>query len=245
MKKIKNLFAIAILLIADIQITNAASLITINQSNKAFDTEDRQVSGFSGISSSGSFNIIVTMGNTETLKLEGDKETISEIETKVESGILKISRNKEYTNNWNSSKGKVTIYITAKSLNSLTQSGSGDMKVDGTVKADRLATTLRGSGSISLTADAKNYSGTISGSGEINVKGNTDHAKVTIAGSGEFEGKNLRSDDADIQISGSGDASITAEKTLDAVVSGSGNIRYSGNAQVTKTKNGSGSVSKL
>ncbi|MDP2338452.1 MAG: hypothetical protein Q8N05_18780 [Bacteroidota bacterium] len=36
-----------------------------------------------------------------------------------------------------------------------------------------------------------------------------------------------------------------ADKNLDAVMSGSGNIRYNGNASVKSTKSGSGNISKM
>lgn len=185
------------------------------------------------------------MGNKESLRLEGDDEVIKEIETVVENGILKIRNKKNDHWNWRSAKGKVTIFITAKALNSITLSGSGNINVNGLVKASRLTNTLSGSGSISLTADAEEYIGTISGSGEIEVRGNADKASIKIGGSGDFEGQNFKTSVADIQVSGSGNVKISVDKTLNAAVSGSGDILYSGNAKVSKTKSGSGSISRL
>ena len=246
MKKITTALALSTMVIfASVTSSPASTVLTIKNSKKVSSSEERQVSGFKGISSSGSFDVKITMGNKENLRLEGDEDVIKEIETVVENGILKIRNKNRNGWKWNSTKGKVTIYVNAKTLNSITQSGSGDMDISGLVKAGRLTTNLSGSGSISLTADADEYLGSISGSGEIEVKGKADRATVKLSGSGDFEGKGLKTQEADIRISGSGNASISADKNLDAAVSGSGNIRYSGNAQVSKTKSGSGSISKM
>ena len=234
----------AALLISMTEVSTASTLVKILKS-KRFQGDERNVSGFKGISSSGSYDLKITMGNRESLRLEGDDDVIKEIETVVENGILKI-RNRKHTNrSWRMTRGKVTIYITAKALNSITLSGSGDISVKGTVKADQLTNTLSGSGSISLTADADDYIGTISGSGEIEVRGRTDKATIKIGGSGDFEGRDFKTSEAEVKISGSGNASITAEKNLNAAVSGSGNITYSGDPKVSKSKSGSGSISRL
>ncbi len=252
MKKIISATALAVLFVCSVQTSKSSTLLTAAKSKHFISNDEREVSGFSGISSSGSFNIIITLGDKESLRLEGDPDRLSEIETRVEDGILKIrTKNGNKLHNWNWSDGKagkskVTIYITAKTLNTLTMGGSGDMKVDGTIKTEHLTTKVSGSGSISFNADVSDYIGAISGSGEINAKGSSQNAKVSISGSGAFGGKEFHSANADVKISGSGDASVYANQNLNASISGSGNIRYGGNPQqVSKDKSGSGRISKF
>ena len=235
---------LSVLIVASTQPTNAHTLVTIVKTKK-LKGEERNVSGFKGVSSSGSYDVKIKMGSKESLRLEGDEEVIREIETVVEDGILKIRNKKNLDRNWRSQKGKVTIYINAKALNSVTLSGSGDISVEGLVRSNRLTNTLSGSGSISLSADADEYLGSISGSGEIAVNGKADRATIKIGGSGDFKGRDFKTSDADINVSGSGNVSIGAERSLDAVVSGSGDIRYSGNPKISKTKSGSGNISRL
>ncbi len=244
MRKFAPYLALALILAFGSELGKASILITVSSKKKASD-ETRQVSGFSGISSSGSFNVYITMGNTESLRLEGDPEVLKEIETNVEDGVLKI-RNKKGSKNFNwGNNSKVNIYINAKSLSSLALSGSGNIKVEGVVKANQLSNALSGSGGISLNMDVKSYTGTISGSGEIKVKGKADNAKISVNGSGDFEGDGLRTSVANVKISGSGDVSVNADKTLNVGMSGSGNVRYGGKAEVNSTASGSGHISKL
>lgn len=244
MRYFKNYLAILAFLVASSQLNASSTLITVVKSKKAWADETRNVSGFKGISSAGSYDIVITMGNSEILRLEGDPEQIAGIETVVENGTLKI-RNMKNSSNWTARTGKVNIYITAKSLEHITLSGSGDINVKGVVRSADISNTLSGSGSISLAVDAKNYSATISGSGEINASGKTDNARINVNGSGDFNGRDLRTKVTSAKVSGSGDISVNADEALSAAMSGSGNIRYSGNASVKTSKSGSGRISKL
>ena len=244
MKHLRKFITLALFIVAGSELTVANTKVTVAESKIIRTDDERQVSGFSGITISGRHNVYITMGNTESLRLEGDATAINEIETKVEDGVLKIRNKKQMnTRSWNNT-GKVNIYIQAKSLNNLVLSGSGNVEVNGKVKSANLSNTISGSGSIEVSMEVENYSAVISGSGEISAKGYAKNAKITIAGSGDFDGHNLKTSNSSAKVSGSGDISIIADKKLDAVVSGSGDIRYSGNATVNSTKSGSGNISK-
>ncbi|HQT24734.1 MAG: hypothetical protein B7X86_16875 [Sphingobacteriales bacterium 17-39-43] len=244
MKHLRKFITLALFIAAGSELTVANTKGTVTDSKIINIDDERPVSGFSGITISGRHNVYITMGNTESLRLEGDATAINEIETKVEDGVLKIRNKKQMnTRSWNNT-GKVNIYIQAKSLNNLVLSGSGNIEVNGKVKSANLSNTISGSGSITANIEVENYNAVISGSGEISAKGYAKNAKITIAGSGDFDGRNLKTSNSKAKVSGSGDISIIADKQLDAVVSGSGDIRYSGNAAVKSTKSGSGNISK-
>lgn len=207
--------------------------------------ENRTVAGFSGVSSAGNYNVYITMGASESLRLEGNADVISEIETKVENGILKISKKKTLNKKTWKSTERVDIYIEAKTLHSLILVGSGNIEVTGLINATKLINTIAGSGSISVEMNATEYVALISGSGEIDAKGKSGNSSITIAGSGNFNGASLDSELAKARISGSGDITITVNKDLDALISGSGDIKYGGNPNVKYSKSGSGNISKL
>lgn len=240
MKKFRISYVLMALLISGALIGTAFTSAT--KTKQMDSSETRQVSGFSGIASSGNFNVKVTMGTTESLKIVADKELLEDIETTVEKNVLTL-RHKNH--NFGSRRSNATIYITAKKLNNISVSGSGTIDIAGTLKTSHLNNAVSGSGSINLITETSDYTAAISGSGKINISGGAKTAQINVSGSGEFNGKNLNTDDSDLKISGSGSVLITANKTLDAALSGSGKIRYSGNARVTQTKSGSGSIAKL
>ncbi|RKR85582.1 putative autotransporter adhesin-like protein [Mucilaginibacter gracilis] len=224
-----------------IAVITAGSLSTALAGNQT-----RSVSGFSSIASSGAFNIHVKIDGTETLKITAPDDIINEIETIVENGTLKIkNKNEHFWNSDNYKNQKVDVYITAKSLSTLINSGSGSIKVDGTIGTSKFRAVLSGSGSISTGVKADDVSAVISGSGSINLNGKTNSASLVITGSGSMNGKNLNTQTSSIVISGSGDVYISADKQLSSRIVGSGSVQYSGNATVNSTKIGSGSVTQV
>src|ERR1700754_1047972 len=142
--------------------------------------ETRQVSGFDAAASAGSFNVYIKMGGTESVKVDADASIISEIETVVEGHTLKI-RFKDREGRHNHNYRKADVYVTAKSLNSLPNSGSGSMKVDGTISTDDFKVVLSGSGDISTAVKSDALHAVISGSGSIKLSGSTGDGNFRIS----------------------------------------------------------------
>jgi len=241
MKKITNLLLLALLVFS-----YQANAYPNNNRPKTVTQEERMIGSFRGIASGGSLTIKVTMGIKESVRFEGDKDAIAELITEVDGGTLGIkpkTKWSEWSRRYN--RPEITVYITAKKLNTLTLSGSGSITVTNAITGPDLTTTLSGSGSITTNASVGTFTGVISGSGTVTVSGKADNSTLTLSGSGNFRGKNLSTNKVSVQISGSADVYIRASQKIDAVVSGSGNIYYSGEASVTKTIIGSGNISKI
>jgi hypothetical protein len=206
--------------------------------------QSREVSGFNAVASAGPFNVHIKLDGTESVKVDADANIINEIETVVENGTLKI-KFKDHENWRHNNIHKAEIYVTAKSLNSLVNSGSGSMNVDGMISTNNFKVVLSGSGSISTSVKSDGLQATISGSGSIKLNGRTSDADIVITGSGEIEGRGLKTESAKVMITGSGSVYLAAEKSITAHITGSGNVNYTGNASVVNTRyTGSGRVNK-
>lgn len=218
----------------------------IRISSSSLRDEERKVSNFTSIGIAGPLKVFVKIGNTESLRLEGDQEGIDELITEVKNGSLNIRPKKSNSNNWfGRSNSKITAYITVKKLTALAMSGSGSIEVENTANADQFDAAISGSGSIKATINAQNLHAAISGSGKLSLSGKARKSDVAISGSGSFSGNSLSSDEVNAHISGSGNININAEKTINAAIGGSGNINYTGNPTVTKAIGGSGKVRKM
>jgi len=205
--------------------------------------ETRQVSGFNSLASGGPFNVHVKINGTESLKISGNADVIKDIETEVKDGKLSIKFKKEAE--WkHHDSGKIDIEVTAKSLSSLINAGSGNIKVDGEVSGDNVDVVLSGSGVITSAVKSGKLHAVISGSGSIHLNGTADDSKIVISGSGDVIAKELKTGSAAVTISGSGNAYFAADKTISSVITGSGSVVYSGNATVKSKTAGSGSVHK-
>jgi len=243
MKKVFAILLASLTLTASINAIAKNGTIISRSNNKS---DDREVKNFNGVASAGPINVIVTLGNTESCRLEGDSEAIASIVTEVKGNVLVIRPQTSITSWSRKYEGKkITAYISAKELASLTVSGDGNLTVNGKISTGSLTTTISGSGSIKATADVDNYSCVISGSGAINITGGADHAKVVISSSGTFAGKSFSTKTLNSTISGSGTVNIAVSESIRAVISGSGNINYSGNPSIDKTVIGSGGVRKV
>src|SRR5579863_2634495 len=53
-------------------------------------TEDRHLSGFHAIEVGGPYDVTLTQGNTESVRVEAPEDVISHVTTEVENGVLKI-----------------------------------------------------------------------------------------------------------------------------------------------------------
>ncbi|MCX2495132.1 DUF2807 domain-containing protein [Pedobacter sp. PF22-3] len=242
----KKIFAILLACLTLSFSINAVAKDQISITTSKNNGDDRDVKNFNGVAAAGPINVIVTLGNSESCRLEGDAEAIASIVTEVKGNILVIRPQTSITSWSRKYEGKkITAYVSAKELASLTVSGDGSLAVNGKISTGSLTTTVSGSGNIKASADVDNYSGVISGSGSINITGGADHAKVVISSSGTFSGKSFSTKTLTSTISGSGTVNIAVSDSIKAVISGSGNVNYSGNPTVDKTVIGSGGVRKV
>jgi hypothetical protein len=207
--------------------------------------ETRNVSGYNGLASGGSFTIHVKIDGTESLRLKGDAEDLKKIETVVEKGILQIRLPRHH--DWDNERiGHIDVFVTAKSLSSVALGGSGSIDVEGVVKGEKVNVSMGGSGEISSAVESDALNVSIAGSGNIKLTGRTNDIKISIAGSGNLKAPDLKADVAEIGIAGSGDVRMDIEKTISAHIAGSGNITYTGNANITTISSaGSGRVTRM
>jgi hypothetical protein len=206
-------------------------------------TQTRPVSGFNSVANAGSFSVHVKITGAESLKITADAGIIDEVETVVNGGSLEVRF--KHPNQPHHYNGRVDVYITAKSLNALTCSGSGSLELDGALKGNEANVTLSGSGSISTSIASSAVQATISGSGKISLSGATGKTSVAISGSGELKAEDLKSEVAEVQTTGSGNAHLNVSKSISAEIVGSGNVYYTGTATIAKSQTiGSGRIRK-
>ena len=214
----------------------------------AADISDRHLSGYNAVELGGSFDVYITQGSTESVKVEAPSDVINHIITEVSGGVLKIY-NKYDSWNWGSWWGhhkKIVVYVSAKALNAVSISGSGDIFFKDGLSGNSLRLKISGSGDMLGKVNVKTLESSISGSGDMKLSGNSESSTVSVVGSGDFTARNLVTVKSAVRISGSGDAEINASDRIDAAVVGSGDVRYTGSAKnVSKSKSGSGDIERM
>lgn len=209
------------------------------------DIEDRKVSDFKGISISGSYNYYIKQGSSNAVRVEAPAKLLPYIVTEVKSGVLNVST-KNHTN-WSNlfNNEKIAVYITAKDINSIQFSGSGDVYFKEGINSTDMQISMRGSGDLTGKITATSVECSLTGSGDLRLSGRAENAKVKLFGSGDLSARELQTVNTYVELVGSGDASVNATGSLNAKLSGSGDINYSGNPKsISKSKSGSGGISR-
>lgn len=234
-KSIKGLlFSILLLssLLLQVKLANAQDL----------KKETRNVGEFKSIVFSISGNLYLSQGDKTELIIEAEPDVLEKITTELKDNALIIEFEKWYNQN---NKGKINVYITIKSLEKITLTGSGNIMNKTKIAAPELGLVLTGSGSINMNdLSTQNVKSVISGSGEINLKGSSKAKSLdaVITGSGTIDASLLTFAVADLTITGSGNINADVYEKLDAFITGSGKIKYTGKPLIDANITGSGKI---
>jgi hypothetical protein len=159
-----------------------------------------------------------------------------------------------------SGSGKIEADSVSGYKLTLDVSGSGDIKSH--FYGHQFKSSISGSGLMDIVADCDTADANISGSGKIYFEAmNCSLTEITISGSGKAEltgssdkavfkvvgsGKILATDfpviEAEVRVSGSGNVYVNVSESLDAWLSGSGDLHYIGKPSINYIVSGSGKV---
>ncbi|WP_374949471.1 head GIN domain-containing protein [Mucilaginibacter sp.] len=242
MKSLKTILTAAAMVVV-----SSLTFAKANTNVKANDSEDRHLSGFNAVSVSGSFDVYVTQGSSESVKVDAPSDIIDRIITEVDGGVLKIYTKNNNGMNWSwGNNKKIVVYVSIKDVNAVSLSGSGDVFFKNGLRAPSLKLKLTGSGDLTGKVDVKNLESNVSGSGDITISGRAETSIVSVVGSGDFTGQGLITANTSVKVAGSGDARVNAADRIDASVVGSGDVHYTGSAKnISSSKAGSGSVTRM
>jgi hypothetical protein len=181
----------------------------------------RSVPAFHRITVNGSADVYVTVGQAQSLVIEGQRNIVDIIDTTVEDGTLTVGSRKSYTTHKD-----VIVHVTVPDLDGLTLHGSSDATIDG--------------------ARGGNLDVSVHGSGDVTASGRVEGLTYNCYGSGDAKLAGLAVRDAVVRVRGNGDVRLNVSGTLDVEIAGSGVVRFTGPARVVhQTIRGSGSVSQV
>jgi hypothetical protein len=224
-------------------------------------TQSFNNTGFTQVSLGGNMDLFVTQDSGFAVKVEADANLLPHIDIQQKGNVLVIdnkpgvdlqptNRIKVYVsapaytglNLTGSGVVRTTKRITSSQPLEVQLTGSGDMNIEADASAVSVQST--GSGSIVVNANAPKIDGGMSGSGSITLNGTTRQFVGGNSGSGDIHAYNLLAENAEVDLTGSGDAEVAASQQLTASLTGSGDIYYRGNPKISQSATGSGKVRK-
>jgi hypothetical protein len=206
-------------------------------------TENKQFGDVTGVELHASFDVYISEGSPAGVRIEAEENIIPHIEMQVLNGVLNID---EEDNIRLRPRKPVKIYVTSPGYSKIQVHSSGNVIGQTKITNDtKLDLSVSGSGEMKLDVDAPEIEAKVSGSGEMHLSGDTKRIGGDVSGSGEIKAIDLKSEEADLQVSGSGSIDVYASVKLDASISGSGDVRYKGDAKANTHISGSGNVRKV
>ena len=206
-------------------------------------TETRHIAGFTSVDVSGNIDVYVKQDSVSSVKVETDENLLGLITTREEGGVLHIHTREGY--NTRSTSG-IRVYVAGPEFRRFEASGACDIFSENQIISNgSVDIDLSGSCDAKLDVRSPKISADISGSGSVTLTGETRDLMVDGTGSSSFKCMDLKSENVEIDITGSGDAEVFASLKLDVDVRGSGSVKYRGAAAVSQKVSGSGSVKKM
>lgn len=205
-------------------------------------TKTITTSDYDAVAVSGSFHVTLVDGVEGTITIAAEENLMEYIIVEMQDNTLSIRPKKGY--GLSASRGKkIEITVPVKSISNVSLAGSGDITSYFMLNAASFKISLAGSGDIKLGIEAQDVTVNLSGSGDIELKGKATTFTATLAGSGDIEALQLQADNAKVSLAGSGDIETFCTKSIEASVSGSGEIQYKGNPTKVDSKvSGSGTI---
>jgi hypothetical protein len=170
---------------------------------------------------SGAYTVNIKIGVENKVFIQADDNLIPLIKTKFKNSVLLIYSEKDLN-----PSDDIKINITVTELNSLVSSGASNISSD--------------------YIESDDFNIELSGAGSIEVIGKVKKLNISMSGAGSINSKELIADDVSINVSGVGSAQINAQVSLQAQLSGVGNIQYVGNPEsITSDVSGVGSITRF
>jgi len=221
----------------------ALGFTTMAQKNDNYDDKDRiegsgnvitkdfTVKSFDELIASGVFNLQLSQGDKESVKIEADDNLMDLFIVENEGSALKISMKKH--SNFNSKK-HLKVYITFKSLKSMNLSMVGGTSSDEKLKFVDLKLKNQSVGSVSLNMTLQTLNMENQSVGSVKLEGSAENAIVKNSSVGSINAGNFVVQKMEIDNTGVGSATVNAEKELKYSDSFLGKVSNRGNATVKK-----------
>lgn len=182
-------------------------------------TQTRQVSPFTAISTEGAFTIEVVCQKDVGLEIEGDDNVLPLVTSEVRGNVLHLKNTNSY-----SVDQPLVIKISVPNLEGLSVNGAGKFEIT-RMNNDRFEIDANGAPS-------------------INVSGSTKLIDIDTNGAAKIDTHNLRAARAVVDSKGVSKIDLGVSDQLDVTVSGPSQVTYRGDPVVNKTINGPGRVEK-
>lgn len=212
-------------------------MVVTSYMSKAQETKNYSVKNFNSIGVSSGIDLYLTQGNSESVSIKSDAETLKDVVVEQNGENINIKFKDGFKWSGVFKNRTIKAYVNFKTLNALSASGGSDVFTQNQIKTDKLAIHSSGGSDLKLTVVCSELSVQSSGGSDLNLKGKAENMTIQSSGGSDIHAYELITDYAKVQASGGSDVSIYVNKGLEAAASGGGDVSYKGSASLKKTSN--------
>ncbi|ALI99109.1 head GIN domain-containing protein [Rufibacter tibetensis] len=222
----KKIFSCLLLVVAILSLAPQVQAQSV-EGNGNFKTESRKVSTFTGLRVSGGFEVVLTQGTAESLKLEAEENILPFIESTVQDGILHIKTKPGIKN-----AKRLKAYVTVKDLKSLNLSGGIKLTSANTINGTSLKFDFSGGINVEMALQVKELIANIAGGTDITLRGRAETVKLDLAGAASLKAVDLKTDYFTIDAAGASNAQVNVSKELHVEAAGIVSVGYKGSPKI-------------
>jgi Putative auto-transporter adhesin, head GIN domain len=203
--------------------------------------ETREVSPFTGVQISNSFEATVTVGDKTSVALDVDDNLLALVKTEVRDGLLHV----EYASGHSIKASKPQkVTIVAPRLDSIRASGASKVMVTSS-EGKTLKLEAEGASKIELKEMASDsVEVKILGASNVTLSGRAKKLKLEVTGASKINAGQASFESASVELSGASSGEVTVTESIDGGLTGACSLKVRGQPKIQKLKtSGASSVS--
>jgi hypothetical protein len=199
-------------------------------------TKDVSVQSFDAIKASGLYELILSQGDKESVKIKADDnlQSLFSVSNSGSTLVVDMPKLKDQNINYKNKDDhslKLKVYVTFKKLKSIDLGVVGNVHSVALLKFDVIDIESKNVGNVNLELTAAKLNVKNKGVGNLTLSGEATDASIINSGVGQFDGEDLVVQTMDIENSGVGGANVNVEKDLKIKDSFLGKVSNKGNAK--------------
>lgn len=226
-------------------ILSAVSLFSCKKSMEEV-TIEKSLNEFDTLTVNSVFDIRLTQGTENSIRLEGAQKILENVEIRVENNTLTLSNS--FKGNWlHPKKNKIKVYITTNGIQRINSNETSNIQTTNALTGDEIGlvmTSKLNEASLEVSCNSFYFWNNHPCGGKVVLTGQTNELKVWNYALMAIDASGLNTPIASVENNSKGDCRIQCFSKLTYSILGSGNIYLTGNpAEIIKvTESSSGKL---
>jgi hypothetical protein len=192
-------------------------------------TDNRELTGFNELIAQGSFNLILTQGEKEGVRIVTDDNVVELFQTRVDGKKLYITMVADVKKS-----ASTNVYVSVKELVNIILLSEISLKTETVIHFDELNIFSGGLSQLNLEVYAASLKMQLTDGTYTYLKGYTEKFAAEVHDETELNAFEMQVDYCDILASGLTEVMIDVQKELKMLISGGSNLYYTGNPVISQ-----------